>query len=161
MAIRATPPNVRRFWALVLSLFLGYSFVVQPLQQIWKDYWLLKDGQQGTARVTEVRWTGHGGIAYQYRVNQVEYTGVGAVRGYKAGRGDMSPPSVIGEHVVVYYSVSHPWLSQTDRPSGLAPYGLPLLLLMWALEAFLIVTVINPNSRWALAMHDHRFFNRY
>jgi hypothetical protein len=151
--------NVRRFWALVLTLFLGYSFIVTPAQLAWTEYWLLRDGQQGIGVVTKVGWTGHGGVAYQYRVNQVEYTGGDAVRAYNHGHGDMSPAAVIGQHLVVYFSASHPWLSRLNPPNRrISPYGLPFLAGMWALLAFLTLTVIKPDSRWSLAMGDHKFF---
>jgi len=153
-----SPSSVRRFWATVLSVVLGYFFVVQPVELSWMEYWLLKDGQQGTGIVTGVSWTGHGGIAYQYHANQVEYTGVDAVRGYNHGHGDMSPPAVAGQHLVVYFSASHPWLSRLNRPSGWVPYGLPLLVGIWVLVGLLILTAIKPDNRWALGLGERRFF---
>jgi hypothetical protein len=154
------PTYVRRFWALVLSLFLGYCFVVQPAHLLWEHYWLLKDGQPGIATVTQVLLTGHGAVAYQYRVDQAEFTGTDAVRGYNHGRGDTYPPAVVGQHLPLYFSVSHPWVSRLERPTGMVPVGLPLFLGVWALEALLIWTVINPNSRWALRIGGRKFFNR-
>ena len=156
-----SPSSVRRFWAIVLSVLLGYSFVVQPVQLSWTEYWLRKDGQQGTGIVTDMGWTGHGGIAYRYRVNQEEYTGTDSVTRYNHGHGDMSPPAVAGQHLAVYFSASHPWLSRLsrpDRPNVWVPHGLPLLVGIWVLVGLLILTAIKPNGRWALGLTEHRFF---
>ncbi|HYL86392.1 MAG TPA: hypothetical protein VE263_19365 [Candidatus Angelobacter sp.] len=141
--------------ALVPALLLGYFFVVSQAQLAWKNYWLVKDGQQGTAVVTRVLWTGHRGVAYQYRANQVEYTGADAVsrdhpRAVPFSRGDLYPAAVAGENLAVYFSASHPWLSRLNRPRSMIIEGLPVLLLVWALEALLILTMIAPNSKWAL-----------
>jgi hypothetical protein len=90
--------------------------------------------------------TGHNGVAYRYRVNQVEYTGTD-------GRSWQDPKYahvMVGEHAVVYFSSPHPWLSGLNRPRSMMIEGLPVLVGVWVLEVLLILTVIDPNSKWAL-----------
>ena len=140
----------QRIWASLIALLLAHFFIVVQAQNAWTAYWLMSDGQQGMAIVTKVRWTGHGGVAYQYGVNQVEYTGADAVRRYKHSANDMSPPAVVGEHLVVYFSASHPWLSRLTLPRTALVPGLPVIILVWLLIACLVITAINPKSEWAL-----------
>jgi hypothetical protein len=90
----------------------------------WKNYWLVKDLQQRIAIVTQVLCAGHGGVAYAYRVNQLEYTGSDGVsqskgNGLPFSRGDLYPAAVVGEHLVVYFCASHPWLSLSNRPRSM------------------------------------------
>jgi hypothetical protein len=58
-----------RISALFIAGVLGHFFIVVPAQIFWKNYWILADGEQGTAVVTKVLWTGHNAVAYRYRVN--------------------------------------------------------------------------------------------
>ena len=60
--------NIERIWAAILALIFGHFFIVVQAEDAWRRYWLLKDGQQGTAIVTKELWTGHDAVAYQYRV---------------------------------------------------------------------------------------------
>jgi hypothetical protein len=56
-------------------MLLGYFFVFGPIQALWRDHWLVKDGQQGIAVITKENWSGHGVVVYQYRVGQKVYIG--------------------------------------------------------------------------------------
>jgi len=136
--------TMRRFWALVIALVLGHFFIVVPAQLAWRNYWLCKDGRQGTAIITLE--LDHKGVAYRYCVAGVDYTGGG-------GRSWQDPKYakvIVGGHSVVYYSRSHPWLSSLNHQDTPLPPGLPVVIGVWALEGFLVLTVINPNSKCAL-----------
>jgi len=61
-------------FALVVALFLGYSFIIVQAEDARENYCLTKDGQQGVAVVTKVLGTGHNAVASGYRVNQSGYT---------------------------------------------------------------------------------------
>lgn len=142
------PPSdsvMRRFWAFVIAVVLGYFFIVVPARLAWRNYWLCKDGQRGIAMVTLELWTGHNAVAYRYRVRGVDYTG--------SGRRSWQDPKyskvIVGGNSVVYYSQSHPWLSSLNRQFSSLPPGLPVLIIVWVLEGFLILTALNPNSRHA------------
>jgi len=139
-------PVIDRIWASFLALLLGYYFVVAPARQVWQDYWLVKDGQQTVAVITKEHWAGHDVVVYRYRVNEQEYTGQDH-RSYQAPKYVRVMP---GEKSVIYFSTSHPWLSAINRPRTVMVEGLPVVLLVWAIEALLIGTVINPRGRWAL-----------
>ena len=145
--MQVSPTNLERFSLLIPALFLAWGFILLPAQDAWTSYWLLKDGQKGKAVITKVLWSGHNGVAYRYRANQKEYTGEGA-RNYEDPKFRVYGAQV-GEGSIVYYSASHPWLSQLRRPSTVAE-GLPVLILAWLMEALILATIINPKSKWAL-----------
>lgn len=141
-AVSAAP---NRFSAVLLALFLGYFFVLGPIRQVWKDHWLVTDGQRGTASITKAYWAHHGVVVYQYRVGDKVYTGLG-------GRNGPDPrvdPVIPEEKLPIYFSSSHPWLSATDLPRYVGIDGLPVVLLAWFFEAGLIITIIDPTSPWA------------
>lgn len=54
----------------------------------------------------------------------------------------------IGEQTVVYFSASHPWLSLLYKPDRYLDI-LPLLIAL-TLEFFVVMTAVNPKSKWAL-----------
>jgi hypothetical protein len=141
-----------RVSAAFLALLLGYGFVFAPVYGVWKDHWLVRDGQEGMAVVTKEHWAGHGVVVYQYRVGQNVYTG--------QDRRSLQNPKYAhvmpGEQSVVYFSSSHPWLSAINPPRTVMIEGLPVVLLAWLLEAGLLVTVINPNSGWAFRFSGRR-----
>ena len=141
-----------RIWTSVIALFLGYAFIFTPIQGVWRDHWLVKDGQQGMAVITRRHWAGHGVVVYQYRVGQKVYTGQDRRSSQNPKYAHVMP----GEQSVVYFSASHPWLSAIDLPRGVMISGLPVVLLAWLLEAGLLVTVIDPKSRWALSPTSRR-----
>jgi hypothetical protein len=145
-------PTLERIWVSFLALLLGYYFVVEPARQVWLSYWLVKDGQEGVAIITKEHWAGHDVVVYRYRVNQQEYTGQD-FRSYQAPQYARVMP---GEKSIIYFSASHPWLSAINRPRTVMVEGLPVVLLVWAIEVLLIGTVINPRSRWALKFSGQR-----
>ena len=138
--------TVERAFALIIALLLGHFFVVVQAQVVWTNYWLTKDPQQGEAIVTKVLWTGHNAVAYHYWVNQKEYAG-------EDGRNWQDPRYAkvgVGEKSVVYFSVSHPWLSRLTLPRSAMVEGLPVILLAWCFIVLFLITAINPYSKWAL-----------
>lgn len=137
--------NLTRLYASLLALLLGYVFVLGPVRQVWRDHWLVKDGQEGIAVVTKEHWAGHNVVIYQYRVGQKVYGGDDRRSRQNPRYNHVQP----GEKTVVYFSASHPWLSAINLPRSVGIQGLPVILLGWLLEAGLLVTVINPRSRWA------------
>ncbi|HEV2401518.1 MAG TPA: hypothetical protein VGS27_31570 [Candidatus Sulfotelmatobacter sp.] len=136
-----------RFWASFLALFLAYFFVLGPIRQVWKDHWLVKDRQQGSAMVVKENWAGHDVVVYEYRAGQNVYTG----QDRRNRRGPKYANVRPGEKTVVYYSASHPWISSFDPPDTVMIDGLPVVLLVWLIELGLVITVINPESKWALS----------
>jgi hypothetical protein len=141
-----------RLTAGLLALFLGYFFVLGPIQQVWRDHWLVKDGQRGTATVVRKHWGGHGVVIYEYRVGNNVYTG-------QDRRARVSPHFdliVPGEKTLFYFSSSHPWLSALDLPRFVGIDGLSVVLLVWSFEIGLINTVVKPKSRWAFGSHNQR-----
>jgi hypothetical protein len=113
-----------RIFALIIAMLLGHFFIVVQAQDTWKKYWILKDGQQGTAIVTKVLWTGHNAVAYKYQFNQTEYEGEGA-RNHQDPR---YAHVMAGEQSIVYFSASHPWLSLLNRPRTAMVEGLPVVV---------------------------------
>lgn len=69
---------LQRLFTLAVALLMGHFFLIVQARTVWKNYWILKDGQKGTAFVTKVIWTGHDAVAYRYLVNQEEYSGTDA-----------------------------------------------------------------------------------
>ena len=143
-------PAIDRGWAIFLALFLGYYFVYGPILQVWKDHWLVKDGQEGVGVVTQE--ADHGFVVYQYHVGQNVYTG----QDHRSLQNPRYANVMRGEKTVVYFSFSHPWISKINLPDFVGIDKLPVMLLVWPLIAGLIVTVINPNSRWALSPSGRR-----
>lgn len=143
---------INRGWAFLLALVLGQAFVVSPIQQVWRDHWLVKDGQEGTAVIEKEHWAGHSVFVYQYRVGEKVYTG----QDHRSRQNPKYAYVMPGEKSVVYYSSSHPWISAINLPSGVGIEGLPVVLLAWFFEAGFLITVINPRSRWAFDFSGQR-----
>lgn len=144
--------TITRLQALFCALVLGYPFVFGTIRGVWKDYWLVKDGQQGVAVITKEHWAGHNVVVYQYRVGQNVYTG--------QDRRSLQNPKYAhvmpGEKSVVYFSSSHPWLSAIDMRRNVGIPGLPVVLLAWLFMAGFIATAINPKGRWAFNLNGQR-----
>src|ERR1700720_3353814 len=134
---------VARVSALVIAIILGL-FLVGLISSVRAEYWLLKDAEEGIAIVTKDLWTGHNGVAYRYTVNHKEYTGEG-MRNYQDPRYRNVHP---GDKSVVYYSASHPWMSSLRRPDRIGE-GLPVVLLVLFFETLAVITLINPQHKWA------------
>jgi len=115
-------PAIDRGWAVFLALFLGYYFVYGPVQQVWRDHWLVIDGKEGVGVVTQEHWAGHDVVVYQYRVGSKVYTGQDA-RSYRNPKYARVMP---GEKTVVYFSSSHPWISVINLPDFLGSISFPL-----------------------------------
>jgi len=111
------------------------------------SYWLLRDAQKGTALVTKELWSGHNAVGYKYVVEGREYAGRG-------GRNWDDPKyrdAKVGQESVVYFSASHPWLSQLSMPRAVME-GAPVILIVLGLELFAITTIIKPTSGWAFSV---------
>jgi len=106
------------------------------------SYWILKDGQTGTAIVTDLG--GHGARMYSYSVSQKTFKGRSDTNWNDPRYRDVQP----GERCPVFFSASHPWLSLLHPPEIIPP-GLPLVLLILLIESGAIATIINPRSRWS------------
>lgn len=143
---------INRLWALSLALLLGHAFVYAPIRGMWRDHLLVKDGQEGMALITKEHWAGHGVVVYKYRVGQAVYTG----QDHRSIQNPTYAHVMPGEKSVVYFSSSHPWISAINLPRRVVIEGLPVVLLVWLIEAGLIVTVINPNSGWAFRLNGKR-----
>jgi len=143
----ASPPsNIPRVWAALLALLLGYYFLLGPARALWLNYWLIRDGQQGVAVITQAHWAGHGIFVYRYRVNQKTYTG----QDHRSYQNPKYANVLLGQETVVYFSSSHPWLSAINMPQFVMFNGLPVVLVAWVFIFLLAVTAINPKGRWAL-----------
>ncbi|HTT25068.1 MAG TPA: hypothetical protein VMG82_39505 [Candidatus Sulfotelmatobacter sp.] len=67
------PSAADRITAALLALLLGHLFALGPIRQVWKDHWLVKDGQRGTATLIKNHWSGHRVVIYEYEVGQKVY----------------------------------------------------------------------------------------
>ena len=132
-----------RLTSLIIALVLGY-FILGWVQSAWMNYWLKADSERGLATVIKENWSGHGRIVYRYVVNQREYTGV-SYRNREDPRYSKVQP---GDESIVYFSVSHPWLSQLNKPSAVLE-GWPILLIVLPLEFFAVMTFLKTESKWA------------
>lgn len=139
-----------------MALLLGYAFVFVPFQELWRDHWLVKDGEQGIAVITKEHWGGHGVVVYRYRVGQKVYAG----QDRRSWQNPKYAHAMPGEESIVYFSSSHPWLSAINLPHNVVIEGLPVLLVAWLIEVGLVVTLINPKSPWAFRFigRQRRFF---
>jgi len=135
-----------------LALLLGNAFIVAPAKKLWRDHWLVKDGQPGIAVVAKEHWGGHKVVVYQYRVGQTVYTGQDRRSLQNPKYAQVMP----GEKSIVYFSSSHPWLSAINLPHQVVIDGLPVVLLAWLIEAGLVITLINPKSPWAFRLDGRR-----
>jgi hypothetical protein len=121
-------------------VLLGMFLVNWTRFYIWREYWIIVDGERGTAVITQV-FQPKRNVAYRYTVDQTEYTGFdqGAE---EEGRFWKPAP---GEKCIVHYSSSHPWLSSLHQSSQFAS-GLPAILVGLLMEAFFIWMIIDPRS---------------
>jgi hypothetical protein len=140
----------QRIVGLAVAVALGYFFLLQA-RSSWISYWLRTDAQQGTARITEDYWGGHGRVVYRYDVNQKHYTGISGTN-WKDPRYDNVRP---GHDAIVYYSASHPWLSLLYVPDTVVE-GLPVLIIAFLIELVAIVTIIRPGSGWAFDLNEKK-----
>ena len=132
-----------RFLILIFLVPLGFWLFGQA-RSSWRDYWIMHDGQQGTATVTKEYAGGHGRLVYQYTVSQKQFTGVSNSNWKDEKYRDVRP----GNEAPVYFSTSHPWLSQLYKPEGYIDV-LPALAAL-ALAVVFVMTAVNPKSKLAL-----------
>src|SRR5437588_4539877 len=138
-------PHGARIAALILAIGLR-QFLHLRVREAWTSYWLLKDAQKDTALVTKELWSGHKAVGYKYVVNGRQYAGHG-------GRNWDDPKyrdAKVGQESVVYFSASHPWLSQLSMPRTILE-GPPVVLIVLGLELFAIVNVLNTTTEWAFS----------
>jgi len=131
-----------RLQALVLALVLGSFCLIVPFRTVWTNYWLLRDGRQVRAAITDIR--DHGSVGYRYRVNGNEYT----TSAYCPHEGRVS--CIAGESITAYYSASHPSVSRIEHTESMA-YGawLAMIFFTWPFEFMAIATVVSPRCKWA------------
>jgi hypothetical protein len=144
--MRSSPP---RFLILIFVIPLACWLFLQA-RSSWRNYWLLKDGQPGMAVVTKEYWGGHGQVIYRYVVNQQEFTGI-SKRNWQEEKYKSVRP---GEEAVVYFSASHPWLSLLYKPDVIVEI-LPALIPL-VLGVFVVMTAVNPKSKWSLNLSDRK-----
>lgn len=96
--------------------------------------------------IIKENWAGHDVVVYEYRVGRTVYTGQSRRNRRDPKYGDVRP----GEKSPVYFSLSHPWISAFDPPDYVGIDGLPVIVLVWFIEACLLITVFKPDSKWAL-----------
>ncbi len=131
-----------RLQGLVLALVLGSFCLVDPFRAAWTNYWLLRDGRQVKAAVTDIRE--HGSVAYRYRVNGNEYT----TSAYCPHEGRVS--CIAGEYITAYYSSSHPSVSRIEPTVSMADGAWPVIIFFtWPFEFMAIATVVSPRGKWA------------
>ncbi len=131
-----------RLSALVFALVLGSFCLIVPFRVAWTNYWLLRDGRQMTAVVTDTR--DHGSVGYRYRVNGDELTS----SAYCPHNGRVS--CMPGESVTAYYSISHPSVSRIEPTVSIADGAWPVMIFFtWPFEFMAIATVVSPRCRWA------------
>ncbi len=131
-----------RLQGLVLALALGSFCLVSPFRTVWTNYWLLRDGRQVRAAITDIRE--HGSVGYRYRVNGNEYT----TSAYCPHEGRIS--CIAGEYVTAYYSASHPSVSRIQPTVSMADGSWPVIILFtWPFEFMAIATLVSPRCKWA------------
>ena len=134
----------KRLTALIVLLILSWPLVFGGIVDSCHRYLLIDNHAIGTATITGKHWSGHGLYNYRYRVGGKEYTGTS--RGdYKNAR----YPSGVGDTMLVYYSVDHPSVSSLFVPESVI-IALPWYVIVSILWLFFLITVINPDSKWAM-----------
>jgi hypothetical protein len=140
-----------RLIGLIIAIALG-DFLFVRTREAWTNYWLLQDGQQGMAVVTHELWSGHNAVGYRYMVNQQEYVGKSGRNWQEANYSNVQ----VGGKSVVYFSISHPWLSLLYKPRTVIE-GLPVVIIAFLIELFAITTVLNPKKgKWAFDLTDKK-----
>ena len=133
--------NSRRAQAAMVGILLGaLLFIIARVW--WANYWIIKDGQTGTALVTA--FVRHSRAKYTYIAYQTTYSGI-------SFRDRSSPPcssDIWGTHCPIYFSASHPWLSRLYRPDSVIQ-GWPVALIALLIEVRALLTLLNPRSKWA------------
>lgn len=144
-------PALSRLIALVLAGLMGL-LLASFAREAWAYYWISKDTREGTAVILQKSAWGHGAFDYRYSVDGKTCLGTGGtdVHDPRYRRGNEFIRQVQpGDTAPVHYSASHPWLSTLRPVSEIFP-PLPLLLIGLFFEVIAVITLINPQSNWAI-----------
>ena len=137
-----------RLGAWIVAVILS-TFLFNWGKATWRNYWLLRDGQEGVAVVIADSWSGHNAVDYRYTANQKEYLGSSTRNWHQPKYSKVRA----GDQSVVYFSASHPWLSLLYKPQVVIE-GLPVLLIVLLVELFAVVTIINPKHKWVFNLGE-------
>jgi hypothetical protein len=135
-------PSTKRLLALIPALALGWGIFLW-FSGAYTRYWLNRDGTRGSALVTDEG--SKNTVYYAYSVAGTNYTGH-SPRDWQ----DEQHRSVgVGGRAPVWYSSSHPWLSSLPKPPPTLS-GVPWVLIALAFESLFVITLLAPQSSWAL-----------
>ena len=100
---------------ILVTAGLGWYFYISG-HRVWTAYWLLQDGREGTAVITQEVVAKEQGLRYGYTVNGHNFDG-----GPFGSPNDERERQILDarrtQRLPVYYSESHPWLSNLYRPT--------------------------------------------
>lgn len=109
-----TPPtilqNIRKGLIIWLVMTVGFLLVTCAPSHFRKNYIFASDPNEGTAVITGEG--DHGTVHYTYTVGENEYTGISQRNEEQAKTNRVRE----GETSVVYFSTSHPWISNLNKP---------------------------------------------
>jgi hypothetical protein len=103
-------------------------------------YWILTDGQQTMAQVTDVG--GHNSIYYTYSAGGTNFTSHGP-REYRDPRYSNVGT---GGTSTVWYSASHPWISTPRHPDAVVE-ALPWIVLVTLFDILCLAALIHSWSK--------------
>ena len=131
-------------WVGVVMLVVLAWPIYGCLYGSWQEYWLLKDGQPGTATVTRAPASGHGQVLYNYKVNHRVYRGRDRIPGDQGADNARRFPFAS----TVYFSASHPWISRLQMPkSFVGGWGLLTILFPFVVVALFLTLRPKPKAR--------------
>lgn len=134
-----------RLVALLPLFFLTGCLFYGGFYNSYCQYLVIYDHAVGTATLTGENWGGHGHYNYRYMVDGKEYTGVSRRDYHSKKYGDARA----GDKVPAYYSVQHPSVSFLYVPEAVI-IGLPFFVVVFFFWLLFVITVINPDSGWAM-----------
>lgn len=137
-----------RLTALVVLLLLSWPLFSGGIGSYHRYLLLFKNRAVGVATITGESWSGHGRYNYRYMVGGKKYTGTSR-RDYKNAIYEIAN---IGDTVPVYYSLDHPSVSSLFIPEAVITV-LPWYVMMSILWVLFLITVINPDSSWAMNLN--------
>jgi hypothetical protein len=134
-----------RLTALVVLSILSWPLFYGGIVGSYYRYLLINNRTAGAATLTGEHWGGHAQYNYRYVVGGKEYTGTSR-RDYSS---EQYRDAGIGDTVPVYYSVDHPSVSSLFVPESVIT-ALPWYVIVFIIWVFFLITVINPDSGWAM-----------
>ncbi|HEX4797441.1 MAG TPA: hypothetical protein VH370_26845 [Humisphaera sp.] len=137
-AIQPMKPWTQRFVAAVPALVLGWGIFLW-FSGAYTRYWVLRDGVQGTALITDEG--SHGTVYYTYSAAGAGYTG----HSHRDWRNKQYGQVGVGGTAPVWYSNSHPWLSSLPTPDPTL-YAIPWVLVALAAESVLLMLIVAPHD---------------